>query len=263
VKWADTQWRRLTAWAGPHLKRSTTWFAVGFLGLAGLCAWLYGLTGATGKAWLPAIAVGLATLALTITFVDWIVRREKSVSERPRVVQALNRLSGQLYALGDFVLHDYGAMHPGDSYEEPPRSLRGLLKLFADGLDTRETAWPDHPLFLGGTESLSRHLGEQIDRHGSVLDHGFIAAAYRFRTSELMSRNKYLDPRDHYGQDDGWKTDALRGLVGDLERYLDVYEPYARRYLGRDWKVELSEHAIAAAIRSHDLRLDAEKYGPA
>jgi hypothetical protein len=58
-----------------------------------------------------------------------------------------------------------------------------------------------------------------------------------------MARNMYLDDRQHYDEDK-WRTTALRGLAIDVDRLLDIFEPYARSYIGDQAGIRLSEEDI-------------------
>jgi hypothetical protein len=216
--------------------------AIGLAAVAGLAIVLSAATRVIGN-WTPNIATEAISLLLTIVVVDRVVAHRRTEDERGRVEQALRRISGDFHVLADFVLWDYADMHQGDTYRRPPHDLRGLLTHFKDGLATREGPWPSLPRILTASKAISDRLDEQISRHERVLDHAFITAAYRYIRNERMSRNMYLDPREHHDED-GWKSSALSGLSDMLTTLLDAFQPYARRYLGDDWNVVQGDDEI-------------------
>jgi hypothetical protein len=225
----------------------------------GTAYWYSASTASWVHAWMPNISTGAGTIAITIAVVDRIVRHQRTSEERGRVEQALRRISGDLHALVDFALWDYVDMHPGNTYRRPPNELRALLAHWKAGFATKETPWPADPRVLTASKVLAGRLDEQIQRHERVLEHAFIAASYTYIRSERMSRNMYLDDRDHYDED-SWKNTALGGIAEDITRWLDVFEPYARRYLGSDWRVTLRDDEIDFAELIH--RDDTGDAGP-
>jgi hypothetical protein len=223
------------------------WLAVALVAVAvaafGLWAWTNVL-----HDWMPNVGTEALSIAATVAIVGRIVARRRAAEESERVIQALRRISGDLHVLADFTLWDYVDMHTGDRYQRPPNDLRGLLAHWKVGLATREVPWPKDPRILSASKSISNRLDEQITRHERVLDNPFVAAAYDYMRGELISRNMYLDEREHY-DDDGWKTTSLGGIADEVLRLLDVFEPYARSYLGRDWGVKLSDDSVDYAER--------------
>jgi hypothetical protein len=220
------------------------WLALG-IGGVGLLAIALDATSSILDTWTPNIATSAIVLALTIMVVDRIVRRQRVEEERDRVEQALRAVSGRLHSLADFILYDYANLHAA-SFERPPQDLRGLLAHWKAGLQTRDRPWPDDIYTLTGTKTLADELGQQIARHDRVLEHGFVAESYTFIRSERMNRNMYRAKNIRHDPD-GWKTTALDSLAAKLGQFLDVYEPYVRRYLGQEWSVALPEEAIAFA----------------
>jgi len=155
------------------------------------------ITNAELDVWTPAVVVGLVTVAVTVTLVEGILRRELTERIRDRVVQGLRHVSGTLHVLADFVLWDYVDMHSGESYVRPPAELRALLAHWKAGLATKEGEWPASPRILTASQGIARVLEEELHRHERVLEDDFVAAGYRFIEGDLMSRNMYLDTRPH------------------------------------------------------------------
>jgi len=213
--------------------------------IGAVAAWRARWFGSWSAAWGPNVGVGAATIFVTVFFVNRILERRAKEQARDRVEQALRRLSGDFYTLALFLAWDYAAMH-GESYERPPNALRGLLAHWKAGLETRDRRWPEDLHTFAGAKAIARDLEEQISRHERVLTHAFVAAGYRFIRNEPVGRNSYHYEAAVYDLD-GWRRAALESLAEDLEQLLNVYEPYARQYLGADWALRLHDEAINSA----------------
>lgn len=193
------------------------------------------------------------TILVTVAVVNAILERRAKEQARDRVEQALRRVSGGFFSLGDALAWDYAALH-GESYERPPNDLRGLLAHWKGGLATRDRPWPDDLHTFAGTKAIARYLEEEIGRHERVLDHAFVAAAYRFIRNEPMGRNSYHYEDIAAENVDWWRQGALESLAEDIEQLFNTYEPYARSYLGADWGVRRPDEAIDAAELVHGHR---------
>ena len=190
--------------------------------------------------WTPNIATALWSIAITIAIVDRIVERHQRNQARDRIEQALTKVRAGFHVFADFTLSDYGQMHTS-RYERPPAPLRDLLSHFKDGLESADV-WLDEPSVLVASETLSRWVEEQIQRHDPVLDHSFIAAGYRLIRLTRIERNQYLDRSETFDPDRR-KRIALSAMVDTVLVFYDVYEPYAEQYLD-DAAVALTEDAI-------------------
>ena len=225
------------------------------LAVAAVVAGVANVVSETGRDWTPNIATEALSVLLTIVVVDRIVARRRTEEERERVIQVVRRVSGDLHSLATFTLWDYRDMHPGHTYERPPSDLRGLLAHFKEGLATKEVPWPSDPRILTASKVMADHLEREITRHERVLDHGFVAAAYTYMRSEMMSRNMYLlEEEEDYLDEDDWKGGALGDIPDEVATFLGVFEPYACKYLGADWGVRLRDNELDHTDRIHARR---------
>lgn len=218
------------------------WTAVGLVVVAGAAVATWILSD-SADAWMPNVATSAFFVAITIAVVERIVGRQRAGEESGRVLQVIRRVSGDFHTLATFLAGDYAALHDA-SYVRPPPELRALLNHFDDGLDSRDLPWPKSPRVLVVSKVLADHLEVEIQRHDRVLDHAFVEASYAFIRQELGARNMYFDEEDHASVEEMWRAGALRSLVEQVLRFLDVFEPYARRYLGADWTVTVSDHDL-------------------
>lgn len=124
--------------------RLTIWAAVAFLAVAGASAAGYFVSGRAGRAWFPNIGTGFAILALTITLVEWIVRRAEAERLAPWTKSALKEI-GWFYRLVIVAIaSDYKGTHQRNAERLPQSSLE-LLDLCLAHMTDADTKRVVHP----------------------------------------------------------------------------------------------------------------------
>jgi hypothetical protein len=121
-----------------------------FIAALSVGAWL--LTEAADE-WMPNVATTAIGIATTITFVEWIVRREKEERLRPRTERVLYWLGLDIRLFAVSLLHDYASTHI-DSYRSPSMDVMALIGLSAKGRDS---------------EDAERHAVEQDGRRAPMI----------------------------------------------------------------------------------------------
>lgn len=183
--------------AAALLKRvRATWWAAGAFLIGGvLCAWLYGVAGPTGKAWLPNIGTDFFMLALTVTLVDWIVRRAESDRIAPWATRALREIGASYRVVVSAVVRDYKQTHQREALAIPPSSLDVLnlrLAHFEDE-DTRRTFPSDDlPLVVSVALQAASSMQETLADDRPALAPDLIAAIDEYEEDARLAATIYF-----------------------------------------------------------------------
>ncbi len=136
-----------------------------------VAAVIVGLLGAL-QAWMPSVAVGALTVAITVTVVERAFRNEDRARDKPILDVISTRvdlqLSGFIYAL----LADYSETHL-DTFNAIPATLEQLCKNWLDGIE--DTPRPARPAgaflpLIGDARALSDHLSAARAQYAFVID---------------------------------------------------------------------------------------------
>lgn len=139
------------------------------------------------REWAPNIAVTAFALAITITVVEWILRREARARLRPRVERVGQSIEVAFESFISGVCIDYAATHGARYYEIPDNAI-DMLNLWLTEQDME-----DRPRELQGNERLPmladaameciNELEESRARDLDVLEPEFVRAIDDFRQS--------------------------------------------------------------------------------
>jgi hypothetical protein len=179
--------------------RATWWAAGAFLLAAGFCAWLYSVAGPTGKAWLPNIGTDFAMLTLTVTLVDWIVRRAEADRLGPWSNRALREIGSSYRLVVSAVARDLKQTHEHTPLAIPQSSLKVLdLRLtHFDDEDAERMLGPDDLPFvvtaaLHAADSMQTTLAD--DRPALTPD--LIAAIDEYQDDARLAATIYFGMED-------------------------------------------------------------------
>jgi hypothetical protein len=101
--------------------------------------------------WMPHIAATAATVALTVTLVEWILRKEAEERLRPRRSAMFADLSQCLYELLRVAAWDYALTHVSSFKEIPPKPLEFLDLWLAE--QENEDAEREFPYLLDASKN--------------------------------------------------------------------------------------------------------------
>ena len=217
------------------------------------------------KEWMPHIAAGAATIGLTVTVVDLILRREAEERLRPRRERVLNDITLGFWQLFEIVTQDYTETHVR-SFRAIPREPLAFLDQWLEQQpeedDERQTLGAPHLLgFSDGFVTLLRSVrASDLDvippRLVRAID-DFVRenGEARFWWREKASFHK-LAPFEHEGDYEqrvaSDRTFALRATVAAIRRFTEVLtheHPPARDVPERIADSAMSLHY--AIMRSH------------
>jgi hypothetical protein len=110
-----------------RLRRPTgvEWSAIVFLGLAAICVVIWQFTDVADQ-WMPNAATDATSIAVTITIIEGILRRDARRRLEPRVQRAYEYIAGELEFFAYSVAREYAHTHD-ESYTRPPSSQLRIL----------------------------------------------------------------------------------------------------------------------------------------
>lgn len=198
--------------------------AIAFGLAAGAATWGYFVSGAgsDARAWLPSAATAFATIALTVSLVEAIVRRESRIRLAPRVDRAMRDVGSAFRMLVRSIAWDYKATHI-DTFEPLPAQSLAVL---------------DHWLANVSSEDRER-VSQDADDLPLVVAHALQTATSLRRVRE--SDRDVLEPElvaaiDDFEEDARLAFSIFHGMV-DASRQTRAQEAinqvvYATRNLG-------------------------------
>jgi hypothetical protein len=80
-------------------------------------------------AWVPEVVIGLATVAATITLVEWVLQREYRDQRRARAEAVMTRLCHEFIAFGSRVAESYRGHNPDPATHPVPAGVLDLIQL--------------------------------------------------------------------------------------------------------------------------------------
>ena len=122
-------WRRLTA--RTSVRAAATSLAIAAAGAA-LLWWLVP-DSTFVRSWMPNIVTDLASIAVGITLVEWILRRERQERAKPQLVPILREIASIVRGLAGDAWVDYAMTHVAN-YETPPRRVEEIVAHWQRGL---------------------------------------------------------------------------------------------------------------------------------
>lgn len=180
------------------------------------------------RAWMPNIATSAASVAITVTIINGIVRREAHRRLRPRVAAALQSLSGWVQSFSGFVVLDYGSLHVGAS-KRIPKSASEMFDLWVSEW-WNINAWAGEHIdsIIGEGQRLADAFEQIRARNFDVLEPDLVRALDEFHLH--MAQINYLlqsSIKDPYETDETRKHVASRRVVEGVHRFSLVLERYA------------------------------------
>jgi hypothetical protein len=80
-------------------------------------------------AWVPEVVIGLATLAATITVVEWVIQREYRNQRKARAEAVMTRLCHEFITFGRQVAQSYRRLNPDPATHPVPAGVLDLIQL--------------------------------------------------------------------------------------------------------------------------------------
>jgi hypothetical protein len=178
--------------------------------------------------WAPNIAATSVGLAITITAVEWIVRKEARARLQPRVKPALQEMSLSLLFLTSAIMNDYAQTHRGIEVDDLPGETVGMCERWfrdRDREDKQRTYLSDdgQPFLIEAGREFAEQLADTRGRSFDVLEPDLVSAI-DLACQELGFAIGEV-PGAAAGTGSGTR-DALLGVVGATWRFADVFSRY-------------------------------------
>lgn len=214
---------------------------VGVAIVAGLVDWLVG-----ARAWMPPVAVGALTVAITVTVVERALRNEERARDKPILDVITNRVDMQLIGFIYALLSDYSVTHR-DTFKPIPETLEELCDLWLDGGE--DTPRPERPAgtfpsLLQDARELSNHLNGARAQYAFVIEKSpvFVDAIERF--SEWVAQASAWVEREKAG----FGTFSAGHQATMLTRVVEAARNFARVFSGEaGHEIRISDEQRAAA----------------
>lgn len=186
------------------------------------------------RAWLPNVSTAFATLAVTVTAVQWIVDREARLRLKPRIDSITSQVRAVLAEIGSFLAVDYAVTHVS-SFRPIPNDFEALLKQWLDDCDAQDACWVDAGESWGVTsvlderERVEERLKLLLERNREVMEPALVRAIDDFLTVlETARRNARVAKLKRPG-DSGEQAEQFR----EAERQVVIHAQHLAEVLAR------------------------------
>jgi hypothetical protein len=109
-------------------------------------------------AWMPNVAIEALAIALTITVVDRIVRREAHARVQPLLDHAYSDINGALTLFGYQLVREYAHTHEAHYRRPPTTQLVGLTEFWLQEQQTADLLPADNDSVVRAAETLARQF---------------------------------------------------------------------------------------------------------
>jgi hypothetical protein len=207
------------------------WTALVFVAVAVAAVFLYDHHKL--RAWTPNIATSAASIAITVTVINGIVRSEARRRIRPRVAAALQSIGHSVQTFSRLVALDYGSSHES-TFKPIPKTAPEMLALWAAEWDTND--WDSSYLDLIITEGheLADTLEQARARDFDVLEPDLVHAIDEFCLHMMQIGN--------------WHKLVKAGIEKDRER--------AERGVGRQVVQEAHRFSLVLQRYASAIKID-------
>jgi hypothetical protein len=231
----------------------TFWAAVAFLGIAAVTGYIWWAFAFLDDLAANFIADAIA-IAITITAVEWIVRRQAQERMRPRTEDVLYWMGLDFRLFTSSILFDYATTHISE-IRPIPRDALELIDLWLDHQDatdepsrTIEGEWL--PILLREAIDFESNLRRTRERDLDVLEPDLIAAIDKLGWHVGQAVQTLAHVRSGIGDPVGAEALALGTLMQGVKTFAEVF----RRYEPGWFKIlDLSVNGCMAS-REHIVR---------
>ncbi len=210
--------------------RPTFWIALVLAALAGVGIWAWFEFKGGLRSWTPNIVVGALTAAVTITIIDWAIRRESKQKLQPRVDDALYWIGLSSRGLVSTVAVDYASTHV-NSFSPLPSDVVKLFQHWLDGRGTEDSLRSDsldESLILEGSIELRQAIERTRERDREVLEPQLIREIDEFTRAVNYATWLASDALRVPGDDtQAVARELSAGLVQSGIRFAEVFRQYA------------------------------------
>lgn len=179
------------------------------------------------RAWTPNIATSAASIAITVTVINGIVRSEARRRIRPRVAAALQAIAYSIQTFSGLVALDYGSSHES-TFKPIPKTAPEVLALWAAEWETND--WDSSYLDLIITEGhrLADTLEQTRARNFDVLEPDLVYAIDEFCLHMTKVENWHKLVKAGIEKDrERAERDVGRRVVQEAHRFSLVLQRYA------------------------------------
>lgn len=219
---------------GRWVSRPTFWIAAVLAVLAGVGIWAWFHFKGGLRSWTPNIVVGALTTAVTITIIDWAIRRESKRKLRPRVEDALYWIGLSFRGLVSSVAIDYASTHL-NSFKPLPDDATELLQQWLDERANEDGLRPEalnESLILEGGIELRQAVERARERDRDVLEPDLIREMDEFtRTVNFATwraSGAFRLPND---DTQVVARELSTGIVDSGIRFAEVFKRYAPTWM--------------------------------
>jgi hypothetical protein len=231
--------------------------------LALVAVLIYATTNAL-DAWMPNVATGATSIAITITVVDRLIKRADDARVASRRLQAYRHLLEALVSLTMSVSSDYLATHLHSDIEMSGDPAELLKRWREDDVDTPRRPPPPgaRPFVLDAALEFATALRRIAAADHDVLPHDLLATMNEI--DERVARNELMDQRleqaassgqliAHYENPDGGRYDwQVRSILEAAERFAAVF----RGLLPHDWAEIFNRPVSIPAVPTSEDNLE-------
>jgi hypothetical protein len=180
------------------------------------------------RAWMPNVATSAASIAITVTVINGIVRSEARKRIRPRVAAALQFISRTVETFSGLVALDYGSCHVS-TFEPIPKTASEMLDLWATGWDTNDWAHEYLDSIIAQGHALADNLKQTRALNFDVLEPGLVQAIDTFchRLWQIGNIQKIRLADKDEDRREKWKQKIARDIVRETHRLSLVLLRYA------------------------------------
>jgi hypothetical protein len=188
------------------------------------------------RAWDPNIVVSAISIAITITVVSWIVRREARERIRPRVERTLYWMGLSFSSFLSAIITDYSGTHY-KTFKPIPGTASEMLDLWLAEQENEDVArrlldGESLPMLVLEAREFTRTLEEHRARDLDVLEADVVTAIddFGWHTGQAV---QLLDMVDQGLLDDQARTEgtALATVIQGTQKFVAAFEQYDPRWM--------------------------------